>query len=102
MLPRSNRIPRSEFAEIMRSRQFSNTPHFTLRTAQGGGRARYAVSVSKKVSKSAVVRNRIRRRVYSALPEADEGLHLIVAKSGAQSVGGEELRRELALLFKKR
>lgn len=31
------------------------------------GRERYAVVVSKKVAKSAVIRNRIRRRVYEAI-----------------------------------
>lgn len=102
MLPQSSRIPRSEFAEILKSRHFSNTAHFTLRVAPGGNKAKFAVSVSKKVSKSAAVRNRTRRRAYSALPSAEPGLHLIVAKSGAQNVKGEELKAELALLFKKR
>jgi len=36
---------------------------------------RVAVVVSRKVSKSAVVRNRIRRRVYEVVRRADTGIH---------------------------
>jgi ribonuclease P protein component len=35
---------------------------------------RVAVVVSRKVSKSAVVRNRIRRRIYEAVRQADTGI----------------------------
>jgi ribonuclease P protein component len=102
MLSKRERISRSQFAEIMKSRQFANSPHFTLRSVSVGNIAKFAVSVSKKVSKKAVVRNRIRRRAYSALPKASPGLHLLIAKPGAEQVKGEVLRDELALLFKKR
>ncbi|MBQ7040957.1 ribonuclease P protein component [Candidatus Saccharibacteria bacterium] len=43
-------------------------PNMTLVHAKNSrGRERYAVVVSKKVAKSAVKRNRIRRRVYEAI-----------------------------------
>lgn len=102
MLSKRERISKSQFAEILKSRQFTNSPHFTLRSVPGGGAAKFAVSVSKKVSKKAVIRNRVRRRAYSALPEASPGLHLLIAKPGSEHVKGEALRDELALLFKKR
>jgi ribonuclease P protein component len=38
---------------------------------------RLAVVVSKKVSKSAVVRNRIRRRVYEAVRRVEDGFELV-------------------------
>jgi ribonuclease P protein component len=46
-------------------------PLMSLRFAEGGREKPYraAVVVSRKVSKSAVVRNRIRRRVYGVLQE---------------------------------
>lgn len=67
--------------------------------------AKVAVSVSKKVSKRAVVRNRIRRRTYSAirklLPNLSNNLFLLIAKPRAENVRGEKLKNELAELFKK-
>lgn len=67
--------------------------------------AKVAVSVSKKVSKRAVVRNKIRRRAYSAIreliPNFSDNLFLLVAKPGAEKVQGEKLKNELAELFKK-
>jgi ribonuclease P protein component len=96
MLPKRERIPRSQFAGLLQSRAYKNSAHFTLRTAPSPSGARFAVSVSKKVSKSAVVRNRVRRRAYTALPKAGQGLYLLIAKPGVERVKGEELREELA------
>ena len=63
------------------------------------------ISVSKKVSKKAVIRNRIRRRVRPILRELKTKLkpatYFVVAKSGAEDIKGEELNKELVLLFKK-
>jgi ribonuclease P protein component len=101
MLSKRERIPRSQFADLLQSRQYKNSAHFTLRAAPSKSGARFAVSVSKKVSKSAVVRNRVRRRAYSALPKAGQGLYLLIAKPGAEKAKGDELREELASLFKK-
>jgi ribonuclease P protein component len=104
MLPRQSRLPRAAFAELLTSRSFFNTPNFTLRIGKAEGDSpRVAVSVSKKVSKSAVVRNTIRRRVYSALPplgSVKPGSYLLMAKSGAAKIKGENLSREIALLLK--
>ena len=67
--------------------------------------ARLAVSVSKKVSKSAVVRNTVRRRTYAAartlLPSLGKKLFLVIAKPGVEMVKGEALLSELAGLLKK-
>ena len=64
------------------------------------------ISVSKKVSKKAVVRNRVRRRVRPIIkefiPSLKKGEYFIVAKPGAQEIKGEELKKEVAELFKKR
>lgn len=64
---------------------------------------RIAVSVSKKVAKSAVIRNRTRRRVYAALRGRDmrPGLYLFIAKAGAQELKGEALSREIGELLNK-
>lgn len=54
---------------LYRRGQSARSPHMGLKYAPNRRRETYraAVVVSKKVSKSAVVRNRIRRRVYEAL-----------------------------------
>jgi ribonuclease P protein component len=67
---------------------------------------RVAVSVSKKISKKAVVRNKIRRRAYSAvrefLPQLRVNLYWLIAKPGAEKIKGEHLKTELSDLLKKR
>jgi ribonuclease P protein component len=67
--------------------------------------ARVGVSVSKKVSKKAVVRNRTRRRAYAALApllalSSEEALpHLGQARS--RKAQGRDSKEELAELLKK-
>lgn len=69
----------------------------------GEGQPKVAVSVSKKVAKSAVDRNTTRRRVYAVVQDEitklKQGLYLIVAKKGAQDVKGEALRKEILELL---
>ncbi|MDP3763899.1 MAG: ribonuclease P protein component [bacterium] len=64
------------------------------------------ISVSKKVSKKAVIRNRIRRRVRPIVREFISNFkpatYFIVAKPGAEKIKGQNLKSELAELFKKR
>jgi ribonuclease P protein component len=66
------------------------TPFFSLRFVMNNRRTTYrlAVVVSRKVSKSAVVRNRIRRRIYEIVRQLDAGItapfDLIVTVFGAE------------------
>lgn len=102
MLPREKRIARKLWSPLLASRNFKNSTYFSLRSAPGESQARFAVSVSKKVSKSAVVRNRVRRRVYAALEDfasITPGLYLFSAKPGAEKVWGEDLKKELRKLL---
>jgi ribonuclease P protein component len=110
MLPKERRIPRSLFQTLINpgngsaKPRFSNSKHFSLRVAGASeSPARVAVSVSKKVSKSAVLRNRTRRRAYSAisalLPGLKPGLYFVSAKPGADKLAGAELKAELEELF---
>jgi ribonuclease P protein component len=104
MLSKEKRIPRADFKQILLEKNFFNSQHFTLRTANSLNKARVSVSVSKKISKSAVVRNKVRRRVYSATNyfyrELKPNLYLIISKSGADKLKGENLNKELRTLFK--
>jgi len=104
MLPKNKRITRGLFKEIISKKRYFNSEHFTLLSTQAeGGEARFAVSVAKKISKKAVIRNRTRRRVYSAIRNfisiIKPGLYLIVAKPNADKMKGEKLTEELNQLF---
>ena len=105
MISKGKRLNRDLFKNLQGSRRFFHSEHFTLRTADSPAGTRVGVSVSKKVAKKAVMRNRIRRRAYSVirdfLPNLPKSLFLIVAKPGAEMLKCEALRSELAELLKK-
>ena len=62
---------------VYQNGQTARTTDMTLRYAPNKRRETYrcAVVVSKKVSKSAVVRNRIRRRVYEAVRQQESRIN---------------------------
>jgi|SRR3989344_6203080 len=67
---------------------------------------KFSVSVSKKVAKRAVDRNRIRRRVYSVLRDVKGDVKksvfvMIMPKKECQTIKLEEIKSELMTLFKK-
>lgn len=103
MLSKERRISRTLLKGLEGKKKYSNTEYFSLMSWPSSQRARFAVSVSKKVSKSAVVRNRIRRRTYSALrgmlDKVPPGIHLISAKPNSQTLKGEKLENELRKLL---
>jgi len=76
--------------------------HFYLRVTPAA-RATLIISVSKKISKKAVVRNRIRRRVRPILQKFISHLkpatYFIIAKPGAEEIKGEALEKELKSLM---
>lgn len=104
MLPKASRLDRSSFTSLERA-SYAHSAHFLLRYKLGGTSSRLGASASKKVSKSAVVRNRVRRRVYAAvvgsLPSLPGGIYLVSAKPGAEKLKGEVLKAEVAELLKK-
>ncbi len=72
MLPGNARLTRALIEESFKNKVFfTKSPFFTLRTSplSVGGRSRFGVSVSKKELKTAVLRNRARRRMYAILNE---------------------------------
>ena len=101
MLPKEKRIPRELFGELLTRSRYTNSAHFTLRfRLLDSCQTKIGVSVSKKISKKAVIRNKVRRRTYSIARTLDfpQGLFLFVAKTGAEKVVGDDLRTELASL----
>jgi ribonuclease P protein component len=99
MLPKKNRIPRKLFPDILTSRLYAHSNGFSVRFSPADEITRVAVSVSKKVAKSAAERNKIRRRTYSVLrltlPDMRNGLYLFSARSGASALAGEKIAVEI-------
>lgn len=104
MLKRSYRLPAR--TKLNNSLHLSNLL-FTLRYAKSKSEnSRFVFIVSKKVSKSAVVRNRIRRQMSEAItklllkimPGYD---FLFTAKIGARGKTTEEIYKEIGSSLKK-
>ncbi|HET7922845.1 MAG TPA: ribonuclease P protein component [Gammaproteobacteria bacterium] len=106
-LPPSARLRRAaDFAPLRDARGRVQTRHFLLRwVASPTGRARLGLAVSRKVSKRAVVRNRIKRitretfrRERDALPALDI---LVIARASAATVVNPALHADLAEAWRK-
>ena len=68
VFPKRERLSKSEVAEILKSGKSKRGPLFVLRYKRGENEVgRRAFVVGKKVSKKAVERNRIRRRLAEAV-----------------------------------
>jgi ribonuclease P protein component len=70
MLPKNKRIPRKEFSYILKNGKRLNSPHFLLYIAKSHkdtDLSRFSFSISKKILKNAVDRNKHRRRGYAAV-----------------------------------
>lgn len=72
MLPKKNRISKKEFPSYGNQGLRAYSPFFSMVFYQAddsavGSESRAAVVVSKKTAKTAVARNKIRRRFYSLL-----------------------------------
>ena len=99
MLPRRNRVRSGEFKELMGGKTLS-TPYFLLKykAILETSPTKYAVVVSSKISKRAVERNKIRRRLYSILSKNFPSKGLVGAffvKKEALKATFKELEKEV-------
>jgi ribonuclease P protein component len=67
MLPGQNRLVSSQLKEVIRKGRVINSPIFVVRYISSLKKNSFSVVASSKVSKTAVGRNKIRRRVYSSM-----------------------------------
>ncbi len=71
MLPKNRRIERKYFDLILSQNQRNHSPHFLLYISpiqeKSKTSSKFAFSASKKVAKSAVLRNKCRRQGYSII-----------------------------------
>ena len=83
MLAKKQRLTQAEFSKFFKAGKRHHSPSATLIVASHPT-FHGAVVVSKKVSKKAVVRNTLRRRVYAQLYAAskkkDKNVHIIILK----------------------
>lgn len=105
MLAKHNRLSRSDIPPLMKRGRRVRAPHMML-VFQQSVTPHFAVIVSKKVAKTAVSRNRLRRRTYTVLRLLPHGMpHVdaaIMMQTGAGNLSVEQLRDEVVGLFAKR
>lgn len=73
MLPRTKRVGKKDFPPFTAKGRSFSTPLFSCKIVLGkdsGAVNRYAVVVSKKAAKSAVVRNTLKRRFFNAIRDS--------------------------------
>ncbi len=109
MLLKSQRLTTELFGNIIEKGQSFHCPFLILRVIKVGNnkeRSRFAVSVPKKVAKTAVLRNKIKRRVYSIVKSYEfkikSDLHAIfIAKTGTEKLSFTDLKMEIEKIFVK-
>lgn len=68
MLPKSERLIKSEFNQVFSKGKIYSSPTLLIKVLEkDSSKSKFSVSVSKKVAPKAVVRNKIRRAVYRAI-----------------------------------
>ncbi|MDB4939728.1 MAG: rnpA [Candidatus Doudnabacteria bacterium] len=99
MLKKTNRINKTrDLQKVYRSGKTLHTPALVIKFVSGA-KTRVGMVVSKKVSKKAVERNRIKRalreKMRNGLPSLAPGDYMLVAKPTAASYKGKELSDQL-------
>lgn len=106
MLPSSKRLSTILFKETIKKGLVFNTP-ITLAYVQNGSNiGRFSVSVPKKVAKTAVLRNKIRRRIYSIIKVLDSRTTpfkqvVFIMKNGSEKMSFIDLKEEMKKVFVK-
>jgi|SRR5579883_542772 len=105
--PRAARLLRpGDFAALRRSGKRISSRHFQCEYRPNEAQtARLGMAVSRRVSKLAVVRNRIRRQIRESFRLRRAGLPacdlLIIARTSTAELGNAVLREELEHLWRK-
>ncbi len=105
MLPSKKRLNRKEFDRFFASGKRSHSPSLMLVYSPSVSFQASAVA-PKKIFKTAVSRNKFRRRVYDMYERllretALTGTYITIAKAGAEKLDYDSLKRELQSLIHK-
>lgn len=100
MFKKTERLNRTKFSEYFKIGRRFHTESFTLIYSPAPIRA-VAVVVGKKVSKSAIDRNTLRRRTYAAirLGVGTTGVYVVIAKPKAKDLTQAAIAPEIAKLL---
>ncbi len=106
MMRRNHRLSRAAFDEVFTQDKISHSPVFIKKAKKVDSWNEYAVSVviPKKVTRRAVMRNRIKRRIYGMIREFLPELPLperiiLILKKDPQKLSNKALRDELRHLL---
>jgi len=100
-------LGKKDFDRILKSKSKFYSNNFILRFSKNElSKSRFCVVVSKKISKRAVDRNRIRRRTYEALrlnyDKIKPGFDfMIFAKLSVLKLSYSDIEKDLLYIFKK-
>jgi ribonuclease P protein component len=105
MLPRTKRLTRAEFTHFFKMGKRLHSPSLTVVYAPHTHFQASAV-ISKKIAKTAVLRNKFRRRVYDIFERQvrgglSKGVFICIAKGGASGLTYDALKAELNGLIHK-
>lgn len=108
MLPRAHRLTKeTDFKLLAQEGQSFYSPLFTIKILKAkDADSRFGVVISAKVSKKAVVRNKIKRRITEiirlALPKIKSGFDvMILVKTVVAEKNYQEIKEDIEKLFKK-
>ena len=106
MLSKSHRLVTADFDAVMEKGRVTHSSLFLMRHVAPVKDTRVSAVVSKKVGKTAVIRNAMRRKIYEAvraLPISSlKGAHAInIAKNEAMSADYKALSGDIKDLFVK-
>ena len=100
MFKKTNRLSSGEFSTYFQSGKRHHSDSFELRYTSAE-QLKVAVVVPKKVVKTAVGRNRLRRQLYHILRpllKDKTGVYIVIAKKGATAVMSDVLKQDLETL----
>ncbi len=105
MLQRAQRLTRAEFDRHFKSGRRYHGNYFTLVYAKSES-FHGSVVVGKKVYKTAIGRNRLRRRLYAVLSNFSKdthtsGVYIVLSKPAAHAASFKVVRDELVSLLQK-
>lgn len=107
MLPRSKRLSKKEFDEVMKKGRVNHSTFFTVIWVVSEDKHLKISSVApKKIAKTAVLRNAIRRKVYSAVGKSINDISLpikaiFLSKTGVIDIKNQDLKKEVRSIFVK-
>jgi ribonuclease P protein component len=105
MLPRKHRINRKLFEEVAKKGKSFSCPYFSVKIAPATeNQSRFTFVVSSKISKKAVVRNKIKRRtrniVAKLIPKIKKQINAIIFfKKGVETLTFAELQKQINDIF---